>query len=123
MKILLVEDEKILREMCAGRLKKSGFEVIEAIEGEEAVEKTRENNPELILLDIIIPKKNGYEVLDEIKSDKKTEKIPVIMLSNLGQREEIEKSKKLGADDFIIKANTEPKEIAEYVEEHFNQKT
>jgi two-component system alkaline phosphatase synthesis response regulator PhoP len=119
MKVLLVEDEKILREMCVKHLKKNKVSVLEAIEGEEAIQKAKEELPDVILLDIIIPSKDGYEVLKEIKSDSQAKNIPVIMLSNLGQQEEVDKAKKMGADDFIIKANTMPKEIAEYVLKNF----
>ncbi|MFW5884717.1 MAG: response regulator [Patescibacteria group bacterium] len=119
MKVLLVEDEKILREMCSKHLKKNNVSVIEAIDGEEAIQKAEEELPDVILLDIIIPSKDGYEVLENIKNNPQTKNISVVMLSNLGQQEEVDKAEKLGADDFIIKANTMPKEIAEYVLENF----
>ncbi|KPJ57575.1 hypothetical protein AMJ49_00435 [Parcubacteria bacterium DG_74_2] len=114
-KILIVEDDKFLRELIARKLKESDFDVLEAIDGEEGLRKTKEEKPELILLDLILPGIDGFEVLSRIKEDPNTKSIPVIILSNLGQREDVEKGLKIGAVDYLIKAHFTPSEITEKV--------
>jgi DNA-binding response OmpR family regulator len=113
--ILIVEDEKDLRFFLSSTLSQEGFEVMEATEAEEAFEKIKQKKPDLILLDIFLPKKSGYEFLTELKKSPQWEKIPVIIVSNLGQKEEIEKGMKLGAVDFLIKANFTLEEIVQRV--------
>lgn len=113
--ILLVEDDKFLRELLARKLRNEGFEVLEAIDGNEAIELAKSKKPILILLDLILPGKDGFEVLSEIKKEPETKEIPVLILSNLGQREEIEKGLKLGAFDYFVKAHTSPGEIVEKI--------
>jgi len=114
-KILIVEDDKFLRELIAKKLLKEGYEVEEAIDGEDGVRKTKEVMPDLILLDLILPGIDGFEVLKRIKEDEKTASIPVVILSNLGQKDEIEKGLNLGAVDFLIKAHFTPEEIVEKI--------
>ena len=114
-KILIVEDDKFLRELIAKKLLKEGYEVEEAIDGEDGVRKTKEVMPDLILLDLILPGIDGFEVLKRIKEDEKTAFIPVVILSNLGQKDEIEKGLNLGAVDFLIKAHFTPEEIVEKI--------
>ena len=92
--------------------------MVEAVDGEEGVKKSKEEkNIDLILLDLILPGIDGFEVLARIKADTATASIPVIILSNLGQREDIEKGLKLGAKDFLIKAHFTPGEIITKVKE------
>jgi DNA-binding response OmpR family regulator len=114
-KVLIIEDEKDLRFFIARALKEEGFEVIEAIDGEEGIEKAKKEKPDLILLDLLLPGISGYEVLIRIKKDPELEIIPVLILSNLGQQEEIEKGLKLGAVDYLIKANFTLNEIIERI--------
>ena len=114
-KILIIEDDKFLRELISHKLSGEGFAVSEAVDGEEGVKKTKEDNPDLVLLDLILPGIDGFEVLSKIKEDPKASSIPVIILSNLGQREEIEKGLKLGAVDYLIKAHFTPGEIIEKI--------
>lgn len=114
-KILLVEDDKFLRELIAKKLKSSGYEVIEAIDGESAVIKAKELKPDLVLLDLILPGIDGFGILTKIKEDPDISKTPVIILSNLSQQEEVEKAIKLGAADFLIKAHFVPGEIIEKI--------
>lgn len=113
--ILIVEDDKFLRELLTRKLRQEGFEVLEAIDGQEATELIKNKKPALILLDLILPGKDGFEVLSEIKKEPETKEIPVLILSNLGQREEIEKGLKLGALDYFVKAHTSPGEIVEKI--------
>ncbi len=110
-KILVVEDDVFLREMITRKLLLEKFEVVPANDGEEGIEKAKKEKPDLVLLDLILPGIQGYEVLSKIKEDKATAKVPVIILSNLGQKEEVEKGLKMGAVDFLIKANFDPDEI------------
>lgn len=114
-KILIIEDDIFLRELMAKKLKEENYEVIEGINGEEGLEKIKKDKPDLVLLDLILPGIQGYEILEEMKKDKESSKIPVIILSNLGQKEEIEKGLKLGAVDYLIKANFSPDEIIEKI--------
>jgi DNA-binding response OmpR family regulator len=114
-KILIVEDDRFLRELIARKLKNEGYEVLEAIDGEEGLKRIKEEKPDLVLLDLILPGIDGFEVLAKAKEDPDTAQIPVIILSNLGQREEIERGLKLGAIDYLIKAHFTPGEIIEKI--------
>ncbi len=116
-KILIIEDEKDLRFFLRTALTQAGFEVKEAIDAEEALEKIKEEKPDLILLDIILPGKSGFDFLIEIKKDPEFESIPIIIVSNLGQREEIQKGLELGAKDYIVKANFTLDEIVKKVKD------
>ena len=115
-KILIVEDDKFLRELIARKLAKENFEVAEAADGEEGIKKAKEEKPDLVLLDLILPGIDGFEVLSKIKEDEATQKIPVIVLSNLGQKEDVERCMQLGAVNYMIKAHFTPVEIIEKVE-------
>jgi DNA-binding response OmpR family regulator len=110
-KILLVEDDKFLRELMVRKLLSLNYNVISAVDGEEGVEKIKTELPDIVLLDLILPGINGFEVLEAAKKDPTTNKIPIIILSNLGQGEDIEKGLKLGAEDFLVKAHFTPQEI------------
>ncbi len=111
--ILVIEDDKFLRELLVRKLETSGFNVLFAIDGEEALKKLKEKTPQLILLDLVLPGIDGFDVLKHIKKNPLTKDIPVIILSNLGQQEEVEKGIRLGADDYLIKAHFTPDEIIE----------
>ncbi|PJB99377.1 MAG: response regulator [Candidatus Nealsonbacteria bacterium CG_4_9_14_0_8_um_filter_35_12] len=113
--ILIVEDDKFLRELIAQKLLKEGYNISEAIDGEEGIKKIKTEKPDLILLDLILPGVDGFEVLSRMKADEKLAEIPVIILSNLGQREEIERGLKLGANDYMIKAHFTPREIIDKI--------
>jgi len=117
--ILIIEDDKFLRELIARKLSEENFNIIEAIDGEEGIRKIKEEKPDLILLDLILPGIDGFEVLSRIKKEPTTSSIPVIILSNLGQREDVEKGLKLGATDFLIKAHFTPGEIIEKIKSIF----
>lgn len=104
-KVLIVEDDEFLRSLTAKRLEKDGYEVAIAVDGESANGIAVENKPDLILLDLLLPGVDGFEVLKKLREDEVTKNTPVIVFSNLGQREDIEKAKGLGANDFLIKAN------------------
>ena len=114
-KILIIEDDKFLRGLIAQKLKAEGYEVIEAAEGREGLEKVKKEKPNLVLLDLVLPGIDGFEVLKKIKEDPSTSFLPVIILSNLGQKESVEKGLKMGAVDYLIKAHFTPTEIIEKV--------
>jgi len=114
-KILVVEDDKFLRELIAQKIMKEGYDVIEAVDGEKGAESIRKEKPDLVLLDLILPGIDGFEVLAKMKSDPSTSEIPVIILSNLGQKDDIEKGLEMGANDYMIKAHFTPAEIIEKV--------
>lgn len=115
-KILIVEDESFLRKVIAQECRENGYLVEEAIDGEEALKKVKEENFDLILLDLLLPGMDGFQVLSQLKKDPQLSKIPVLILSNLGQKEEIEKGLSLGAEDYLVKAHVVPSEIIGRIE-------
>ncbi len=114
-KILIVEDDKFLRELIVRKLTNENYDVIEAVDGEQGLQKTKESKPDLVLLDLILPGIDGFEVLAQKKEDPFIAAIPVIVLSNLGQKEDVDKGLSLGATDYLIKAHFTPGEIIEKV--------
>ena len=114
-KILIVEDDEFLRELISQKLVKEGYDIGSAIDGEEGVKKIKDEKPDLVLLDLILPGIDGFEVLTQMKEMPSTSSIPVIILSNLGQKEDIERGLKLGAADYLIKAHFTPGEIIEKI--------
>lgn len=114
-KILIVEDDKFLRDLVVFKLEQEGFGVIEVATADEALEKVKQEKPDLILLDIILPGKDGFIFLQEMKQDASIASIPVIALSNLGQDSEIKKGLELGAKDYLVKASLTPSEIIEKI--------
>ncbi len=109
-KILLVEDDPFLSSLLKNRLLKEGFEVVHARDGEEAITALRTTPVQLVLLDIILPKRSGFEVMEEIRTDMQVKlqnaNLPIIVISNLGQPEDMEKGKALGAIEYFVKAKT-----------------
>lgn len=116
-KILLVEDDSFLSEMYYLKLKNVGYMVEVAYDGEIALEKVKRTKPDLVLLDLRLPKLSGFEVLKQIKNDKNLNYIPVIVLSNLGEKEDIQKALELGATDYLIKAHFTPTEVLDKIVE------
>lgn len=114
-KILLIEDDKFLRELIIQKLGKEGYDVSEAPEGESGLLKIKEERPDLVLLDLILPGIDGFEVLSRMKKDAELVSIPVIILSNLGQKDDVQKGMDLGAEDYLIKAHFTPGEIVEKI--------
>ncbi|MBL7150164.1 MAG: response regulator [Candidatus Pacebacteria bacterium] len=113
--ILVVEDDKFLRELIVRKLKEEDFNISEAIDGEDGIKKIKEEKPDLVLLDLILPGIDGFEVLSKMKEDMSLAQIPVIILSNLGQKDDVERGFKLGVVDYLIKAHFTPGEIIEKV--------
>lgn len=115
--ILLVEDDEFLAELYATKLNLEGFEVLLASDGEKGLKMAKESNPDLILLDIILPKMDGFEVLGNIKEDSSIKDIPVILLTNLSQKDEVKKGLDLGAKDYLIKAHFMPSEVVKKIKQ------
>jgi DNA-binding response OmpR family regulator len=111
IKILLIEDDPFLLSMYTTKFELEGYLVVAAEDGEKGLKLAKETKPAIILLDILMPKMNGFEVLEELKRDQKTKSVPVIMLTNLNQRDEIERGMEMGADDYLIKAHFMPSEV------------
>lgn len=123
IKVMLVEDDSFLRDICAKKLSKEGFDVYEAIDGEEALKNVEKINPDIVLLDIILPAIDGFEVLEKIRglSNPEVQKVPIIMLSNLGQKDDIEKAIKIGANDYLVKAHFNTEEIIEKIKKELGK--
>lgn len=119
-KILIVEDDSILQKALQEFLSEEGFEISSALDGEQGARMAVEKNPDLILLDIILPKKDGYEVLRELKSNENTKKIPVILLTNLGSLNDVEKALELGATTYLIKADYKLEDVVKKIKETLN---
>ncbi len=122
VKILLIEDDSFLASMYVTKLNLEGFEVRVAGDGEKGLEMVQNELPALILLDIILPKMSGFDVLKDLKMDKRTKDLPVILLTNLGQREDVQKGLKLGAKDYLIKAHFMPSEVVEKIKKYISKK-
>ena len=115
-KILVVEDDKFLRELMVRKLEsEQGFEILSAIDGESGLKSMKEQKPDTVLLDLILPGMGGFDVLAKMKEDTALADIPVIILSNLGQQEDVDRGIQLGAVDFMIKAHFTPNEIVEKI--------
>ena len=119
-KILFVEDDEFLRTLLLERLKKENLKILVATNGNDAVDRAKNELPSLILLDLILAGKDGFQVLKELKRDGATSNIPVIILSNVGQKEDMEKGLALGAEDYLIKAEFTPAEIVEKIQKVLN---
>ena len=114
--ILLVEDDPFLIDIYTTKLKEKGFSVEVAEDGAECLRKIKETLPDLLLLDIVLPSLNGWEILRKIKSDDKLKNLKVVILSNLGEKEEIEKGIKFGVSKYLVKAHYTPSEVVEEIE-------
>ena len=116
-KIIIIEDDKFLRELIARKLVQEGYKALESVDGEDGLKKIKDEKPDLILLDLLLPNIDGFEVLERVKADQSLGSIPVIIISNLGQKEDIERALKLGAVDYMVKAQFTPAEIIKRVKE------
>ena len=116
-KILLAEDNVLLSKVSAAALRRSGFEVVLAADGEEALDKAKSESPDVILLDVIMPKLQGIEVLSALRADPAMADIPVVMLSNLGQAEDVEEALRAGAVAYFIKSELKGNQLVERLTE------
>ncbi|EKE21827.1 MAG: two component transcriptional regulator, winged helix family [uncultured bacterium] len=116
-KVLIIEDDLGLRNVLAEFLQLEGFLVSVASDGEEGLALINNSKPDIVLLDIILPKKNGFEVLKEVRDNKEKINIPFILLTNLGSLDDIEKALELGATTYLVKGDYQIKEIVEKIKE------
>jgi len=115
MTVLVVEDTDLLRRMYSDRLETDGYRVLGAADGLEALSLLRTDTPDLILLDLIMPKMSGLEVLSLVKKDPRLKAVPVLILSNLGEDEDIRRGIELGAVDYMIKNDARPADVSEKI--------
>lgn len=115
IKILLVEDDSFLVEMYTTKFELEGFDVVTAEDGSRGLELAQSENPDIILLDILMPKMDGFEVLDSLKKNAKTADIPVVLLTNLGQKDDVKKGFEKGAVGYLIKAHFMPSEVVDKI--------
>lgn len=116
-KILIIEDDPLMIRLYQKAFSSEGYEVEVAFDGEEGLGKVKKGKPTLILLDIMMPKMHGFEVLDKLKANKETEKIPVIVLTNLASTQDAETALSKGAVKYIVKSEHTPKQIVDMVKE------
>jgi len=115
-KVLIIEDDDFIAQMYEKRFKQKGYQAKVAENGQIGLDLIEQDNPDIIILDIVLPQLDGFEILKRIKSNPLSKDIPVLLLSNLGEKENIERGLNLGANDYAIKANFTPSEIIEKVE-------
>jgi DNA-binding response OmpR family regulator len=120
-KILIVEDEEVLIELLKRKLTQEGYQVLIARDGEEGLKVARKITPDLILLNLLLPKRSGFEIMEEMAKEEKLRGIPVIVISNSGKREELERAKNLGAKDWLIKIEFDPKKTIEKVKKQLGE--
>ena len=113
--IILIEDDSVLAEMYVQKFTREGYGITHALDGDEGLKLIREKRPDLVLLDIMMPKRSGIEVLEELRQDAGTKDLTVILLSNVGDQEYIDKGMALGAAGYLIKSNYTPSEVVEEV--------
>lgn len=120
-KILVVEDDKFLANAISIKLKSSGFEVSSANDSDQTYKILTTFIPDIILLDLLLPKKDGFTILQELKKNKKFKNIPVIIISNLGQKEDMEEAIGLGAVKYLVKTNYSLEEIIVIIKKFINE--
>ncbi|MFA6427479.1 MAG: response regulator [Candidatus Magasanikbacteria bacterium] len=113
--VLLVEDDTFLANIYKTKFEMEKFKVTVARDGEEGLDEVKKKMPDIVLLDILLPKMDGFTVLEKIKGDKDIKNIPVILLTNLGQKDDVEKGLEMGAADYLIKAHFKPSETVDKV--------
>ena len=122
-KVLLVEDDRFVSSMLKSRLEHDGFVVDQAFDGEEGVQKMRTVRPDLVILDIILPKMSGFEFLEHVVGDSELSNTPIMVVSNLGQETDVEKARSLGAVDYYVKARTSIDDLENIVKNRLGKKT
>lgn len=122
-KVLIIEDEEIMSSLLQKKLGNQGYEVVLAEDGEEGIEKVKEEKPDLVLLDVVMPKKGGFEVMEALNETEEfnLDKLPVVIISNSGQPVEINRALKLGVRDYLIKTEFDPQEVIEKVNQQFQE--
>jgi len=116
--ILLVEDDVFLQRMYAAKLTKEGYNTLVASDGEKALALMLENIPDAVLLDVLLPKKDGFAVLEAMRDDAKLKDVPVVLLTNMSEPEDIKRARRLGANEYLIKAHFLPSEVIEVLRKY-----
>ena len=117
-KVMLVEDDQFLARALGSKLKKEGFDVTVLRNGDQALEALKGSTPDILLLDLIMPEKDGFAVLEEIRANASLKKLPVMVLSNLGQETDTKATKELGALEHLVKSDTPLVDIVERIKHH-----
>lgn len=120
-KILFIEDDPLIIKIYTTRLTADGYQVLSAENGEAGIKLAETEIPDIIVLDIMMPRMDGFGVLEKIKSNEKLKNKPVLVYSNLAQDEEIQRARQMGATEFIIKANFSPTEMVEKIKQYLNK--
>lgn len=115
-KILVAEDDQFLSDAYATKLTQAGYELEKAFDGQEVLQKLETYSPDVIILDLVMPKLDGYSVLEQLKQSEDWKDIPVIVASNLGQKQDIDQAKKLGANDYVVKTDLSMNKLIEKIE-------
>ena len=121
VKIIIVEDDPFLLSILAEKFKETDFDIETAIDGEDGLNKIKSGNFDLVLLDMVLPKIDGFKILEELRGDNQLKKIPVIILSNLYDKNNIDKAILLGAKEYIVKAYNTPEEIVFKIKSFLNK--
>lgn len=116
-RIAIIEDDTVLQNALGDFLISRGYEIKRAFNGEDGINLVKKESPDLVLLDIVMPKKDGFEVIKELKEDANTKNIPIILLTNLGNIDDVQRALDLGATTYLIKADYKLEEIVEKIEE------
>lgn len=122
LKVLIIEDDVFLSSLLKGRFEKEGFRISQAFDGDQALEILKKETPDIILLDLIMPKKSGFEVLEALSLDPKLSRVPVVIVTNLAQEEDIEKVRNLGALEYFVKARTSIDDLIQKIKEIASKK-
>lgn len=117
-KILIIEDDPLINKMYAEKLSRDGYQTEVAENGLIGLEKLKASPPDLVILDIMMPKMGGIEVIEEMKKDTNLEKIPIIVLSNLSESPDIEKAKKRGVKEYLVKSDLDPEDVTNAVKKY-----
>jgi DNA-binding response OmpR family regulator len=121
VQILLVEDDTFLADIYKKKFEMEGFKISISDNGEKALVDIKKKKPDIVLLDVLLPKLDGFAVLEKLKKDAEVKDVPVILLTNLGQKDEVEKGLEMGAVDYLIKAHFKPSEIVDKVKKVLNK--
>jgi len=114
-KVLVIEDEQLIADLLQRKLQGEGYYALVARDGERGLEAIKKEHPDLVLLDILLPRMNGFEVLAEVRKDKTVKETPIIIISNSGQTTEIDRAKEAGVRDWLIKTEFDPQDVVEKV--------
>ena len=120
-KIMIVEDDSFVMDIYQTKLSQEGYTVLPAENGAQAIKELEKEIPDLVLLDIIMPYVDGLQVLKKMKADEKLKNVPVILLTNLSQKENINEGLGLGAEDYLIKSHFTPSEVLEKIKKYIKK--